>query len=469
MIGQFFNSGIRLAVILPWFTLSLATATWAAESHEEPHAAEHPSAHSESPLPAAPKPAPEAANAPTRRSSVPPEIDPALRESRTQLSNPNLMPTPADEAAVLRNELAKEALEKARQQRRDKLNDLAQTNLVSLIESEVPAEVKRGARLELATLIQEQGELVRAQQLYAQYLKLYPDDPNEPEIILRQGLIYRQMGAPALAISKFYGVMSTALNLKSDRVDYYQRLVLQAQTEIADTFYLQGKYAEAADFFTRLLRLNDNALNDTLVRAKLVRCLARLDRSSDAVAQAELFLTRHADSGEAPEIRYLLAEALRKLGRAHEAVQQVLALLKTEQQKSAKNPAEWAQWQRRTGNDVANQLYNQGAYLDALEIYKRLLELDQSAEWELPVQYQLGLVYERLEQPQKALEAYARIAARFGELTPENTTPNLTTIAELAKWRVEHLQWLLKTEVSRHQLIPSVLDGTEKAVASVVK
>ena len=50
------------------------------------------------------------------------------------------------------------------------------------------------------------------------------------------------MGVNTLAISKFYSVMSTALKLKLDNIDYYKRLVLQAQTEIADTYYLEGKF-----------------------------------------------------------------------------------------------------------------------------------------------------------------------------------------------------------------------------------
>jgi tetratricopeptide (TPR) repeat protein len=457
-----FKRCLTLLFTLPWLAL-------AASEEKEPAGHSAPAEATET-KPAEPPSHTPDTNPPSHAAVVvPAEIDPALRESRAQLATDNLTSTTTAETGNPRDPQAQRILDAARQQRRDKQVDLAQSNLVGLIESNVSEDLKRGARLELAMLLQDQGELARAQQLYAQYLKLYPDDPNEPEVTLRQGLIYRQMGAPTLAIAKFYGVMSTALNVKTERVEYYRRLVLQAQTEIAETYYLQGKYGEAVDFFSRLLKLNDKDLNDALVRAKLVRSLAKLNRPADAISQADIFLSRYADSKEAPEIRYLLADSLRKVGRAHEAVQQVLLLLQNAQAESAKNPSEWAQWQRRTGNDVANQLYNQGDYLNALEIYNRLLELDHSPEWELPVWYQLGLVYERLEQPQKALDAYGHITARVGELKPENTTPNLKTIAELAQWRVEHLQWLLKAELSRHQLIPANLDGTEKAGVTAVK
>lgn len=400
---------------------------------------------------------------------IPQEIDPALRNSQAHLANPNVLVMPADETLSLRQKHAQEVLATARRQRAEKQIDSAHTNLVSLLESDAPAEVQRSARLELALLLQDQGELSKAQQLYAKYLKLYPEDPSVPEVILRQGLVYRQMGAPEMAISKFFAVLSSALNLKLDRVEYYQHLVLLAQSEIADTYYLQGNYAEASGFLLRLLRLNDPALDEALVRAKLIRSLFKMDKHADAVAQAELFLKRTPKSGETPDIRYLMSDSLRKLGRNHESVQQMLILLKSQQEVAAKNPVEWVQWQRRAGNDLANQLYSQGDYLNALEIYSRLVELDHAAEWELPVWYQIGLVYERLEQPAKAGDAYGRILARAKELSAESLSPNLTTVVDMARWRSEHLQWLNRVEADRRQLLPPKPDGTEKAPLAAAK
>ena len=51
-----------------------------------------------------------------------------------------------------------------------------------------------------------------------------------------------------MALAKFYAVMTGSLKLKFGSLEYYQRLVLQAQTEIADTYYLQGKYLDADGF-----------------------------------------------------------------------------------------------------------------------------------------------------------------------------------------------------------------------------
>src|SRR5207248_11256333 len=120
-------------------------------------------------------------------------------------------------------------------------------SFATLIEGKAPDELKRSALIEMAVIAQEQNELAKAQQILAQYLRLFPQDAGIPEVLLRQGLLYRQMGAPALALSKFYAVMTSALTLKRGEVDYYQRLVLQAQAEIAETAYLQGKYEEATE------------------------------------------------------------------------------------------------------------------------------------------------------------------------------------------------------------------------------
>ncbi len=150
-------------------------------------------------------------------------------------------------------------LETASRQRHDKNPELAAKILIAVLQTNAPAEFKRKALFDLALATEDTTEYVKAQQIFAQYRSLYPEDPSVPEVLLREGLLYRQMGVNTLAISKFYAVMSTALKLKLDNMDYYKKLVLQAQTEIADTYYLEGKFDEAADFFSRILKTEARA------------------------------------------------------------------------------------------------------------------------------------------------------------------------------------------------------------------
>jgi len=284
-------------------------------------------------------------------------------------------------------------------------------------------------------------------------LERYPDDASVPEILLRQGVLYRQMGAPALALSRFYSVMTTSLRLKLDRLEYYQRLVLQAQTEIADTYYVQGKFAEAADFQTRLLKLDSSLLNRAQILYKLVKSLAALGRHTQVVAQADAFVAGYPEADELPEVRFLLADALRKLGRTHEAMQQVLALLESQRATAERRPQNWVYWQQRTGNEIANQLYREGDCVNALAIYRSLAELSGSAPWQLPVWYQMGLVYERLQQPHKATEIYGRILDRQKELDAANPSPSLAAVFEMAQWRKDHLQWQVRAELATLRLL----------------
>ena len=188
--------------------------------------------------------------------------------------------------------------------------------LVKVLESELPAELRRAALFEMSLVAQEEKQYTRAQQVLAQYLQLYPQDPTVPEVLLRQGLIFRQMGAHNTAIAKFYAVMNSALGLKLEQFDYYQRLVLQAQTEIADTYYVQGKFAEAADFFGRLLKQNSVDLNRAQIHSKLIHCLSGLGRHTDVITQCETFFDKNPDAAETPELRFLCASSLKQLGRA---------------------------------------------------------------------------------------------------------------------------------------------------------
>src|SRR5207249_1731496 len=143
-------------------------------------------------------------------------------------------------------------------------------------------------------------------------------------------------------------------------------------------------------------------------------------RLPEAVAQAEDFLSRYSGAPEEPEVRFVLATALRRLGQKQQALEQVFTLLKSaalshEQQGAAiksqesSRTRELTYWQQRAGNEIGNRLYEESDYLNALEVYTVLASLNSSPGWKVPAWYQIGLVYERLGQPQKALEMYARI------------------------------------------------------------
>jgi len=362
------------------------------------------------------------------------------------LSNANLIPPDSRFKRKLTAKDYQHQIDAARLLRHSLDRAGAARLLVKLLESELPAEFRRAALFEMALVAQEEKQYSRAQQILAQYLQLYPQDPTVPEVLLRQGLIFRQMGAFNTAIAKFYAVMNSALGLKPEQFDYYQRLVLLAQTEIADTYYLQGKFTDAADFFSRLLKQNSPSLNRPQVHFKLIRCLSGLGRHTEVVTQCDAFFEQNPDAGELPELRFLCASSLKQLGRLSEALRHVLKLL--ESQEGATNPESWLYWQQRAGNDIANQLYLEGDYLNALEIYNHLAGLSTDAAWQLPVWYQTGLIYERLLQPRKAVEKFDAVLAREKEAVAAGAAPSLKTVIEMARWRKDQITWQGRTEVA---------------------
>ncbi len=359
---------------------------------------------------------------------------------RNSLVSPNLLNT-ADSAqeADPRKQYEIQLLTGQRQ-RLEKNLMVAEQTLIALMESPVPEDIQQLALLELALVARDENQPMRALQIYAQFLQRYPDDPKNPAVLLQQGLLYRLIGSPQLALGKFYAVMTMALRLKLDRIRDYQLLVLRAQIEIADTHFLAAQYTDAADYYRRLLNLDEPALNKAAIHYKLVRTLAFLNHPNEVVARAQEFLDKYSPSSDQAEVRFLYANALKQLGRNRDALQQVMILLQNQSRSAAQNPGNWTYWQQRTGNEIANQLYKEGDYVNALEIYLNLSQLDHAVTWQLPLWYQIGLVYEHLAQPQKAGEFYAQILTREKELGT-NSPPSLQAVLDMAKWRKSVVGW----------------------------
>lgn len=397
-----------------------------------------------------------------------PEIDPDKSPSPASpadaLSSGNLhRPNYKPKAAPVKKDY-QHLVDTARQLRRSKDYAGAEKMLVTLLSENPPPEIQRSTLFELALIAQEELKFSRAQQIFAQYVQLFPQDPTVPEVLLRQGLVYRQMGAYNMAIGKYYAVMNSALGLKLDQFDYYKRLVLQAQTEIADTYYVQGKFDEAADFFTRILKQKSLELNRAQIQFKLIRCYSSLGKHKEVVAQAREFYEEFPDVTEAAEVRYLCANSYKALGRSRDAQNEVLQLLKSQAESLKTNPENWIYWQQRAGNDIANQLYLEGDYPNALELYNHLAALNDAPVWQIPIWYQAGLIYERLNQPEKAVAKYSEIIAREKDLNSTNAVPSVTTVMEMAKWRKDQIGWRDRTEVAVQELrLTPLAPGTNVA------
>lgn len=313
--------------------------------------------------------------------------------------------------------------------------------------------------------------LVKASSVYEKFLALYKDDDLVPFVNLQLGRIYRRLGANELANSRFYNVINAALSIRPANIPAYEDVTTEAKQEIAETFFLQGKYKEAADFYNRLrlLDLTSEARQKALF--KIAYSHYMLGNQAKAKIELEKFITEFPDSILVPESYYLLANLYSQQNEPQKAVSTVLALLSNSQVQTPRDQEIWLYWQKRAANELANQFYEQADYLSALRIYQAMWDLDTTAEWRAPTMYQIGLCFSRIQAPQKAVEIFDKIiqgefwdkqkeeelyATHFGK--PVND--DVKMIQDLAKWHAENKAWNIRASNRILRLLDIAEDGS---------
>jgi tetratricopeptide (TPR) repeat protein len=168
---------------------------------------------------------------------------------------------------------------------------------------------------------------------------------------------------------------------------------------------------------------------------------------SSAATIIRTYLAQSPDDPNVPEARFLLATTLRQLKRPQEALAVTLELLRDERSRNGTDPKSWLYWQRRTGNQLANDFFQEGDTLNALVIYKGLRELAPDPGWRMSVTYQIALCYERLFQVDEARATYRTIidsaSQRAGTPPPSEEVKEL---AGMASWRLAHMEWRDKVQ-----------------------
>jgi|GEM_PF-352507 len=293
------------------------------------------------------------------------------------------------------------------------------------------------ALLGLARSHRKQGSLTKAAAIYERFLKDYPGDDRTPDALLDLGRTLRALGVYKAAITRFYSVINSTLKLPTEGFERYQILTKTAQFEIAETHFQSGDFAEAAKFYLRL-RLLDLAPGDRArAHFKAAYSLKLKGDLENAVTNLRAYIDQWPDDENVPEARYLLAVTLRELKRPQEAFVTTLELLRAEQSRTASDPKRWAYWQRRTGNQLANDFFESGNTLNAHAIYTGLVDLSTELSWRLPLTYQIGLCYERLGIVDRARASYQTIIDATGATPPAD----LAELNRMAAWRIKHLTW----------------------------
>ena len=298
------------------------------------------------------------------------------------------------------------------------------------------AETKT-ALLGLAHMHRKQGAHIKAVAIYEKYLKEYPGDERTPDALLDLGRTLRDMGVYKTAIARFYSVINSTLKLPAEGFERYQLLAKTAQFEIAETHFEAGEFAEAGKFFARLRLLDLAPVDQARAHFKAAYSQHLEGNFEEAVSTLRAYLAQWPDDENVPEARYLLAISLRSLKRSQEAFAATLELLRAEKTRVDLDPKRWSYWQRRTGNQLANDFFEVGDTLNAHAIYSGLVGLSPELTWRLPVMYQIALCYERLGMTDRARASYRNIVETAG---PE-PAPEIAEIVRMASWRATHLDW----------------------------
>jgi tetratricopeptide (TPR) repeat protein len=325
----------------------------------------------------------------------------------------------------------------------------------------------------LGRTYRKKGDYTKASAVYEKFLKEFPEDPSLPIIYLELGRSLRALGAYKQAIGRFYSVINSTLKLPETGPDLYRQLARTAQFEIAETYFQSGDYTQANRFFSRL-KLLDLAPEDR-ARAHFKSAYALTLNGEDKAAAAAFrsFLDQNPTDENVPEARFHLSDSLRRQGQINESLLVALDLLRAESSYTEKDPKRWAYWQRKTGNQLANEFYERGDFSSALLIYQTLAKLSSEPTWALPVTYQIGLCLERLQRFDRARESYQTIVDNVKPGTADGATrPELADLAEMAAWRLNQLAWLQDADKQLSQFfshgpVPSSTSASAQAPSKV--
>jgi tetratricopeptide (TPR) repeat protein len=313
---------------------------------------------------------------------------------------------------------------------------------------EFSVEDQKPALLGLARMYRKSNNLTKSAAIYEKFIKEFPDESRVPDVLLDLGRTLRDMGAYKLALSRFYSVINSTLKVDAQAFDHYQQLAKTAEYEIAETYYESAQFADAGKYFTRLQLLDLGPADRARALFMAAHSQLLAGDNDNAVRTLRSFLDQWPTDENVPEARFLLATTLRDMKRPQEALEITLDLLRNAQTKAGADGRALAYWQRRTGNMLANDFFQNGDTMSALTIYNRLIAMDTNPAWALPVSYQIGLCYERLRLVTKARDAYQRIidaaTVKPGDPAPN---PEIVELAQMASWRLNYISWLDQTAV----------------------
>jgi tetratricopeptide (TPR) repeat protein len=321
--------------------------------------------------------------------------------------------------------------------------EVARGLLESLVAVDLPSSEKKIALTEVAAVYEEKGDLTKTIAILEKLTTVLDSDTEVPVWLLKLGQLYREAGAYQMAISRYYGVIQLAMKVGSSDFQRFQAISRQAQREIANTYFIKGDFDQAQKFYNMALRSDLPKEERAAALFRAAHCTFMRGDMNGAINGLERFLKDFSRHASAAEARYMLATAYKTEGRPQDAYDSVIDLLRDAKSKSEENPKAWAFWQKKAGNEFANDYYQRGEFVNAVTIYQALAAIEESPEWRWPVVYQMGLCFERLRIEPRASECYKYIVDenKRPEFRWRKMPQSVANLVQMASWRVEQLEW----------------------------
>jgi tetratricopeptide (TPR) repeat protein len=323
----------------------------------------------------------------------------------------------------------------------------AEAHFEELLGTDMTQAQRTKALLDMADLYHKYNVKPKEAAVYERYIETYPNDLMVPELYMRLGFIYRDIGAFNTSLTKFYSVLNSSLSVNKNGMEAYRQLSLRAQIEIADTYYMMGDYDQAAKFYMRLKRLDLGNAGHAQVDFKYAYTQYLLKDYSATISNFQAFIQAYPDNSLVAESHFVLASAYKQINQPQAALNEVLSLLMYQEQHK-EDASTWSYWKKRTGNQMGNEFYEQGDFESALQIYQAMARLSSDPAWLWPSLYQMGLCFERLRLTTKAVDAYNLIQTgadamqKNGVVMPQQ----LKDLLDQVKWRKDHLNWQEDTQ-----------------------
>ena len=248
-------------------------------------------------------------------------------------------------------------------------------------------DFRKAALLQLASHSEQKRAYEEAQKYLSEYLRRYSDDALIPVVLLRQGDLFRKMGAYDLERQKYYDVIKSAPKVKlGDRFDlnYVKRIAFIARSQIADSFYEEAgklpryrardKYVSASEMYARLTSAEQ--ADKRVMSLKYIRSLYK-QGDHDAVVKEGTSYFRNFENGpetDEDEVRYLVLDSSR---RGPDATQDYLPEYRDWFGSPLGHGGDEAalKWRLKAARDLAGELFNKGKYADSLTFYRTLADL----------------------------------------------------------------------------------------------